>query len=284
MNSTRTILSALLFLFLAATGYGQETINKKYPAAANESISISNVAGLVTVNGWSNNEITINGTMSSDLELKVTRSGTHTEIIVKYPNDWGIGSSKNRSADLTLNVPASCNLEVITVSAPIVLDKLTNHVSIESVSGDITVKSTMKNLKIESVSGSVSANGTENHLAIETVSGTVNVKYARNDISIESVSGDITVSGKDYRQVEMEVLSGDLELAGSLGAKANIEINAHSGDVKLRLPANTSAEFELETFSGHISNSLGRSRSDGSGGSGFIEITTFSGDITIAVK
>ena len=52
-------------------------------------------------------------------------------------------------------------------------------------------------------------------------------------------------------------MSGSIRFEGDLAGKGELDVETVSGDVELVLPAKLSADFEVSTFSGEIENELG---------------------------
>ena len=121
---------------------------------------------------------------------------------------------------------------------------------------------------------------------VGTVSADIEVGDLTGELELQSVSGDIEVSAGDIERATFESVSGDLDFAGGLTAKARLHAEAHSGNTTLRLPADTSATWEVETFSGNVSNDFGPGpqKSSEHGPGKWLKFTTGSGDARITVE
>jgi DUF4097 and DUF4098 domain-containing protein YvlB len=80
---------------------------------------------------------------------------------------------------------------------------------------------------------------------LETVSGSVDVRGARGDIEASSVSGQVTVAGAT-REVEASSVSGDVEVSGT---PSLVRAESVSGDL---IVSGVREEFRGETVSGSI--------------------------------
>src|SRR5690606_3920382 len=67
-------------------------------------------------------------------------------------------------------------------------------------------------LQIESVSGRVTAVGAPRKASVETVSGDVRLNLNSREVDVESVSGNIALRGRIAGSIEVETVSGDLDL------------------------------------------------------------------------
>ena len=131
-------------------------------------------------------------------------------------------------------------------------------------------------------------------MSIESVSGDIEVSGAMTGrIALEAVSGSIRLaSDSPARQVEVGVVSGDVDLRVGLAPGGRIEAESLSGDLSLELPPGTSARLDASSFTGTIRSVHGTvetaEHGPGSslattigGGDGRIELETFSGDLSI---
>jgi hypothetical protein len=99
-----------------ATSVAAAPINESMDAAADGTVSISNVSGSVDVQGWSRNQVEITGELGSDVEeLIFERDGDEIEIKVKARRRH----SSDIESDLIVKIPQGSALEINTVSAEI---------------------------------------------------------------------------------------------------------------------------------------------------------------------
>jgi len=93
---------------LSAAAFAAEDINETMDAAADGTVSISNVAGEVEVQGWSRKQVEITGELGSDVdELIFERDGNEILIKVKVPRNHG----RRIASELIVKVPESSSLE-----------------------------------------------------------------------------------------------------------------------------------------------------------------------------
>lgn len=250
------ILIAFLALAAATAGLAETPIEKKAPAAADGLVSVTNIAGQVTVTGWDQAQVEVKGTLAEKLKLKFETSGNQTRIEVEYPRF----TSTHGGADLSIRVPKGSSLEVQTVSA------------------DIAVKGVKGEISLQSVSGDLDAEGGDSDLELQTVSG---------EIGARGLQG--------IKKGELQTVSGDLELAGPYGKTSKIEADSVSGNVTLRGAAGWGAFWKLNTFSGSIECRICPAETDREedrgpgreedftthGGGARVIINTFSGDISL---
>ncbi|MDJ0379278.1 DUF4097 family beta strand repeat-containing protein [Streptomyces sp. G-G2] len=183
-----------------------------------------------------------------------------------------------RSAVISLTLPAASHVQVATVSATAFVSGIAGGTDVNGVSGDAT---------LVGLSGTVKAN---------TVSGAVEAQALRGSLGFHSLSGGLTVVDGAGGSVRADSVSGDmlLDLDPDPAAPQPVDIalNSVSGQVAIRLPHPTDARVEANTATGGVSNAfedlrisgqLGAKRITGTlgAGTGTLRATTVSGSIAL---
>jgi DUF4097 and DUF4098 domain-containing protein YvlB len=288
-----TLLTGVLVLALVApTVAAEREVKESGPASADGTVMIENVAGSVVVVGWDKNEISLEGTLSGDIEELEFKTGSKkSRIKVVWPK-----KKKNvkGEAHLVINVPAGSHLEVEGVSARVEVSEVTGTVEAESVSGDVTVIGRCEELEAESISGDVVIEGGAPEVEISSISGKVKASGQVSEVDAQTVSGSITLAFDKFMGLKVESVAGDATVKGDLDGDGSFNFDLHSGDLILTVPGSVSADFEIETFSGEIDNAFGQKSRKTSkyapgrelefttgGGDARVRINTFSGDVVI---
>ncbi|WP_438311666.1 DUF4097 family beta strand repeat-containing protein [Streptomyces sp. HUAS TT3] len=183
-----------------------------------------------------------------------------------------------RSATVTLTVPAATRVRVAAVSAAAVVSGIRGGTDIHGVSGDST---------LVGLSGRVCAH---------TVSGNVEAQSVTGELGFRSVSGELTVVDGAGLTVRADSVSGDmlidLEADPAAPAGVDIALNSVSGQLAIRLPHPTDARVEANTATGGVSNAFEDLRVSGQmsakritgtlgAGTGSLRATTVSGSIAL---
>jgi DUF4097 and DUF4098 domain-containing protein YvlB len=288
-----------------------ERISRRVRIGRDGRVSISNVAGDITVTGGSGDDVSIEavkrtrgdrselGRVRIDVDERPGRVEVRTEY-ERYRND----RSGDISVDYTVSVPSSAAVDVKSVSGTVKVSNVQGAVRAESVSGDVITSSTPRLEFAKTVSGDVSLGGvtTDGDLAATSVSGSVSARGLKvRGLELGSVSGSVIISDAACDRLDGKTVSGNIEYAGSLAKAGRYNINTHSGTIRLTLIGSTGFELIANTFSGNIRSDLpitiggsSRGRDDrrqfGPGqsirgtfgdGSASLSIRTFSGDIVI---
>ncbi|MFF4601495.1 DUF4097 domain-containing protein [Streptomyces sp. NPDC001339] len=183
----------------------------------------------------------------------------------------------NRSAVISVTVPAGTRVEVGAISAGTVVSGISGRTEVRGASG----RSTLVGL-----TGTVRA---------ETVSGDVEVQSLTGDLRFSSVSGDLTVIDGTGGGVRADSVSGDMILDLDPAKDADITLTTVSGDVAIRLPDPADARVEANTTSGKVANAFddlrvsgqwGTKRITGSlgAGTGSLKVTSVSGSLTLVPR
>jgi DUF4097 and DUF4098 domain-containing protein YvlB len=300
MNLRHRLAFALATAVLAAPAFAGTPINQTRALNADGSVSISNVAGRITVRTWDQPQVKISGTLGAGVEkLVVEGDAGSLTIEVKYPerSGWGWGDRGKRVEDTILEVtlPKKASVDVSAVSAEVDVQGLFGRrLDIDSVSGDVVVsKSALGEADFEAVSGDIDAWVDTADLSVSTVSGDAKVHGAiTGDVELESVSGSVSLAARTLRRLKLSSVSGDADVSVALADGARLDGESVSGNITVRLPAATSARLSLESFSGDITSPVGEVEEEEhgpgrsldakmGGGSALVDVETLSGDIRI---
>ncbi|MFF2807554.1 DUF4097 domain-containing protein [Streptomyces sp. NPDC058000] len=180
----------------------------------------------------------------------------------------------NRSAVVSVTVPATTRVEVGVVGAGAVVSGVSGRTELRGVNGDCT---------LVGLSGPVRA---------DTVSGNVEAQALTGDLQFNSVSGDLTVIEGIGGAVHADSVSGDMVLDLDPAAGAEIDLTTVSGEIAIRLPDPADAKVDAGTTTGAVTNAFddlrvtgqwGAKRITGSlgAGTGRLKATTISGSLAL---
>ncbi|MEU4205424.1 DUF4097 family beta strand repeat-containing protein [Streptomyces sp. NPDC045470] len=180
-----------------------------------------------------------------------------------------------RTAVVSVTVPAATRVEVGTVGASAVVSGISGRTELRGVTGDST---------LVGLTGPVRA---------ETVSGGVEGQAVTGDLSFNSVSGDLTLLEGSGGSVRAESVSGDMALDLDPSAEgADVRLTTVSGEVAIRLPAPGDIRVDANTTSGTVANAFEDLRVSGrwgakritgrlGSGNGTLKVTTVSGGLAL---
>ncbi|GHE04770.1 DUF4097 family beta strand repeat-containing protein [Streptomyces alanosinicus] len=237
------------------------------------------VNGTVNVVGTDEGSARLEVTEIQGPPLMVTQNGD--TLTVAYDDlpwkgflKWLDRKGWQRSAVVSLAVPADTRVEVGVVGATAVVSGIDGPAVIKGVTGDTT---------LVGVSGPVTA---------DTVSGNVEAQAVTGDLRFKSVSGDLTVVEGSGRSVRADSVSGSMIVDLDPDGPTEVGLTSVSGEIAIRLPHPADAEVEANTASGTISNAFDGLRVHGQwgahkitgrlgAGTGRLRATTVSGSIAL---
>lgn len=255
--SRRKLLAAVWVLaceLLGSPASAQTEYERRFDAPAGGAVEISNVAGSVTVVGWDRKEVEVRGVLGRGVDgVDASSRGGTLRIEVGHRSRDGHAGS----AELEIRLPRGSRLAIESVSAEVQVSGVDGDLDLESVSGSLAVRGRPRSVDAQTISGDVDIEGASESVAAESVNGTIVVRGGV-EIEADSVSGSIRLPDVEgVQRVDLGVVSGRIELSGSLAKGAEVEISSHNGSIDVTLPAEVSARFEVTSFSGRIDNELG---------------------------
>lgn len=252
MKKLTVILLGTLFAMPALAVEVDETRD----AAADGHVHVSNIAGEVTINGWSRNQVEVTGELGRNVEkLIFERDGDKITIKVKVPKKGGRGID----SDLHIQVPQDSSIDVGTVSADIDVREVRGEQRLETVSGDVSTEAADKDVSAESVSGDVevSGQGKNTETRARTVSGDVTVFRGGGVVVAESVSGEAIVDEGTYKRATLGTVNGEIIFHAGLGDGGKLNAETVNGSVDIEFTDRVSGRYDIDTFNGDIRNCYG---------------------------
>ena len=249
-------LTAIILGTLIALPVMAEEVERRVDAAADGHVHVSNIAGEVTISGWSRNEVEVTGELGRNVEeLIVERDGDKVTIKVKVPKRGGRGIE----SDLHIQLPEGSSIDVGTVSADISVTDVHGEQGLNSVSGDIDSEGFDSDISAEAVSGDIEVRGQSKDAETEasTVSGDVTLFRVAGLVEAESVSGDVIVDEGSFDRASVETVNGDIVFHAGLRAGGKIHAETVNGDVDLEFVDKVSGRYDIDTFNGNIRNCYG---------------------------
>lgn len=299
---------------LPAIVFAGESIDKELSVPANGKVVIENQRGDVTIKTWDKNVFKVTGELDDKAEgYKLETSGEVTEFIVKMPRrykSWGGGDGSK----LTIYMPRSSELNfegvvvdveaadltagarIKTVNGNIKASKIRGKIALETVNGDIDSRDLDGNIQFETVNGDIEDIASSGKLRFNAVNGEIKTQTTATELRLENVNGEVELKMAELKDLRLSTVNGEIAVyAAKLLDNANINMDSVSGDIELYFPTDVSARFEINAHSGgHITNELssdqvkkakyGPARSLEfvlNGGNADVEIDTVSGNIEL---
>ena len=249
-------LIAITLSFLLVMPVMAEEVDETLDAAPDGQVDISNIAGSITVTGWSRDAVEVTGTLGRNVEeLIFERKKDKVTVKVKVPRHGGRGID----SDLHINVPQNSSIDVSAVSADIDVTDVLGEQRLHTVSGDVSTESAGNDVEAESVSGDVEVDGdkSDTETNASTVSGDVTLFRVSGTVSAESVTGRVIVDEGSFSRADLNVVNGELLFQAGLRKGGKLSAETVNGAVDVELVGDVSAKIDVSTVNGRIRNCFG---------------------------
>lgn len=249
-------LTAILLGTLIALPVVADDVDRTVDAAADGHVHVSNIAGEVTIRGWSRNEVEVTGELGRNVEeLIVERDGNRVTIKVKVPRRSGRGIA----SDLHIQVPQGSSIDVGTVSADIDVTEVQGEQGLNTVSGDVNTEAFGNDISAESVSGDIEVSGQKKDAETDasTVSGNVTLFRVAGAVEAASVSGDVIVDEGSFDRASLETVNGDIVFHSDVRNGGKISAETVNGNIDLEFDRKVGGRYNIDTFNGNIRNCYG---------------------------
>jgi hypothetical protein len=252
--------SILVFTVASAAASAATPIDETIDATGTERLDISNVAGIVTVTGTDQDEVTITGQLSDDAEeLDVRRDGDRIVVHVIMLETRGRQRMSLEGTTLEIRAPRTLAVDTQTVSASITIDDMHGEQNLTSVSGSIETALYGSEIRAKTVSGRIGVDGSENRTRadVSSVSGNVELSTMAGEVIAQTVSGRIELESPLLDRGDLQSVSGSIEIDAALANDARLRAITTSGQIRLSMRGSGAGQYELSTFSGAIDNCFG---------------------------
>ena len=284
----------VILFFSLSTPVWAEDIDQTLPADEGGEIKIDIVSGDVRVIGWNKAEVRVKGELpknKDDFVFKVNGNKTRIELEPKH-SFW---NSSNGAATLEIHVPQYSSIKAEGASTTFEIEKVLGSIDVSSMSGDLTLEGGNDNIELEAVSGNITVQGATGQLNLSSVSGDVTVDANANYFEAQTVSGDIEANIGSAEKIELESVSGDINVSLLIDDNGRLDAGTVSGDIEIEFQNDDiNARFDIETGpGGDFRNKISEDRMDeknrfsssvefslGKGGAS-VEIETMSGTIEL---
>ncbi|MGK0375491.1 MAG: DUF4097 and DUF4098 domain-containing protein YvlB [Arenicella sp.] len=281
---------ALLPLILSVSLVAQaDKIDRIVEVEENGRINIEIMDGIIVIEGWDKPQVRVVG----ELPLKghnfsFESNGSNTKI--EHTGEHGFWNKRTGGgsyADLTIYAPRNSSFRIDSTSAEYLLKGIQGQVRANTMSGDISLEGGNGSVDLQSVSGNVIVTGSSGRLNLSSVSGNIRADGEAEQFEAQTVSGDIRARIDSSNRINLESVSGDIDVSVKLGQRARLDADTVSGDIEVEFDSGPiNASFEIETGpGGSVNNSLSDDKAEKSFSfSGSMRFTLGSGDRTISLE
>jgi len=284
MRSGAKVVGALLLIpagLLMAQGPGQT--EKNIATTATPRVSISNLAGKVTVRGWDRMQVHVTYTVTSpkvavDTEQVPIKGAANKVHFTSYLTDRS-QTVANPVVDYIVDVPSGASLEIHDPQG---------KVKINSIKGDASV---------DSLGGGISVADSSGHLSLRSVGGNIEIIRPSGRVEAYSINGNLHFVNPTSNRLRGTTTSGTIVYDGDFAPGGDYILSDYSGNITVLCPSTASFELDAKTVRGKLDNQFRLVRRGPAGqsfvppgnaifgtqgsGQATLEVTSFSGAIHI---
>lgn len=252
------LLPALAVCFVAVSAYGEDAVRVETITATlseGESVSINNINGDISIEGWDSDEVEIVYTVTCDdtdeLDAVDVICDLSHGITCEVDYDEDFDGNIHGDVVFHIKVPENQALvyEISDVNGAVNIMAAAGSVDIEVVNGDIEVDEFNGDVSIALVNGSVTTSNIASLEEIAVVNGEINcmIDELGHDVDLNSVNGEITVTLTEDAEIDIETVSGDIDISDAFNARVIHEIASASASF-----GEGDYSIEISTVSGDI--------------------------------
>lgn len=260
---TLTAASLLLAATAASAATLKEPFSQSYPFNAGATLTLRNVNGAVTLEGWDRNDVRVDAEkevkagsdeaarkLMSEVKIEVQASAGGVHIETRIPQrdngflDWLSGNQANVNVTYHIHLPRRAVVDAGNTNGRIALTGTQGKAKLATTNGGLDVAGVQGDLVLETTNGAISGKGVSGTVKAETTNGGIDLLFASvpraGDLSLETTNGAVTVKlprGAAF-SVDAENTNGgvqsDFEIAGDKG-KHHMNGTVNGGGSRLRI-------------------------------------------------
>lgn len=195
-----------------------ERFEQTYPLSRNGRVSVSNVNGSITVEGWDRSEVKLEYVKTAETKERLAEVKVKIEA---QANSFNVEADFDDEARRANGNGRNNRYKSAEVEFRLMVPRAAVLNEIETVNGSVSVSKTTNSAKVSAVNGAVNASNISGTAELSTVNGAVTADFERLD---------------DTSQIKLETVNGQAFLT---------------------LPSDANATVRAETVNGKISNDFG---------------------------
>lgn len=250
MSSTTKVLSLCLLLLLTFAGAASAKVSREdaqtFPLSASGRLSLDNVDGDVTIEGWDRDEVSVETVIEAEtqraldeVEVSIDVHGDRIHIETVY-SERRHERREAATVGYTIRMPRTARVDgVDLVNGSLSLSGLGGDVKAELVNGRATARDLAGNVELSTVNGSLDVSltelGADQAIELESVNGSLDLAvpgHADAEVRAETVHGRIR---NDFGLEEEKDEWIGSSLKGTLGrGGARVELENVNGSINIR--------------------------------------------------
>lgn len=234
---------------------GGDTTEKSIAVDKNVNLSLCVTQGSLKVNGWNRSEIRVFVKDGAKFGFNVQLKSPKTDMPALI-NLMGVDpktKSKNPvpieciwGDEIEIDVPVNAVVNIKGKETTTVIDTV-RKASVKTIGGSINLRNIAESAVAVTYEGDVTVESSTGSMSLESTNGNVIVFDAGpNEIGdyfkAKTNSGNINLQKLDYRQVDVNSISGSVSFNGEILSGGSYDLNTTNGSIRMSVPFNTSCQ------------------------------------------
>ena len=191
---------------------------------------------VATIDGQAST-VTLEGSQKALDTMHVELAGDRLVIEQRRKSLLGFLDRMDDSLRVQARVPQGSSVQIVTAAGDAKLDGSFGALEAKSASGDLAVTGIVDgDATAKNVSGDVRLPHVTGDLDMRTVSGNVAAESVDGSVSAKSVSGNVRVGSLRQGQVNVQSVSGDVDLGIASGTSIDVDAGSASGALISEVP------------------------------------------------
>ena len=239
-SGVRAVGALLLIPAGLLMAQGPARSEKSIVTTATPRVSISNLAGKVTVRGWNRMQVHVTYAIVSpkvavDTEQVPLKGPADKVHFTSYLIDRS-AAVPNPVVDYIVDVPSGASLEIHDPQG---------KVEINSIKGDTSV---------DSLGGGISVADSAGHLSLRSVGGNIEIIRPSGRVEAYSINGNLHFVNPTSNRLRGTTTSGTIVYEGDFAPGGDYILSDYSGDITVLCPSTASFELDAKTVRGKLDN------------------------------
>jgi hypothetical protein len=189
--------------------------------------------------------VTIDGSKKALETMHVELVGDRLVIEQRRKSLLGFIDRLDDSLRVRASVPHGSAVQIVTASGDATLDGSFGAVQMKSASGSLAVTGGVDgDATVKTVSGGVRVPHVAGDLDVRTVSGHVAAESVDGSVSVKSVSASVRIGSVRQGQVNVQSVSGDVDLGIASGTSVDVDAGSASGALISEVPLSDAPDGE----------------------------------------
>ncbi|MEX1127094.1 MAG: DUF4097 family beta strand repeat-containing protein [Vicinamibacterales bacterium] len=299
-----------------------ERLTHTFTIGGSGELLVTNLAGDITITRGGRNEVQVEAIKTArartealarealpGVRVEFTERAGRAEVRAIHPTRQvergNQRSGVSVSVAYNITAPEGTRVSAKSMSGSIRITGIKGEVSASSLSGHVGIFDASRVASATSMSGDVEVGDLRAETAVElsSTSGNVTIRQSRMPrLELSSISGNVVVENVQVDRARAQTVSGDVHFMVPLARGGRYNLSSLSGDVRVAVMGGGGFELDAHSTSGTVHSEFAveertsgasapsrggrirRLRGSHGDGSALLDITTFSGSVTITKK